>query len=274
MHRVSSALGTIDEFLLLDARNGDKANTHWYRLLSAAFPEVAHHTLKLQLALLMLTCFQNRCSTQSVYNVLEFFSGRGGLTQAHHDKGMRCLQFDKFITPLHDCSTPEGLRLWITAVLSSTSLSFWWFGTECKSFVRMCLHQSDRRPKNGFEGDVSKPFVAAGNTLMHVTSLLILFSSLVRAEFALEQPSGSCLPNIQPLAGVLSFLKAKKTTAWLGNFGHDTPTPVQRWHSHFIFGELKCKRPACTATLCNRADGKFTGRCKQMKESQVYPKAF
>ena len=196
------------------------------------------------------------------------------MTKAHHKAGKMCLQFDVCITQSHDCSTPKGLRLWLIAVLCSRQDSLLWFGTECKSFVRMCTHQSARKAANGFEGDTSKPFVAAGNTLMFVTSLLIFVSSLVRAHFCLEQPSGSCLPQIQPLAGVLLFVKANKITTWLGSFGHESPKPIQLWYSHNNFKQLRRNKPTCASTLCSRNGSRFTGRGKVMKDSQVYPKAF
>ena len=141
---------------------------------------------------------------------------------------------------------------------------YYGLGSNASRLSRCGAHQSGRNT-NGFEGDP---------TLMFVTSLLIFVSSLVRAHFCLEQPSGSCLPQIQPLAGVLLFVKANKITTWLGSFGHETPKPIQLWYSHNNFKQLRRNKPTCASTLCSRNGSRFTGRGKVMKDSQVYPKAF
>jgi hypothetical protein len=272
---VGGIFNTIDEFLLLDARTGNKAEIHWSRLLMLAFPPMARHPLRMQLALLALTCYRNRSGGRSKYDFIEFFAGAGGITKAHHAKGMSGVQFDCTISPLHDCSTPQGVRLWFSAILLSNEDALFWHGTECKSFVRMCMHQSGRRKENDFEGNISRPFVASGNTLMQVTSLQIFFSRLVKAEAILEQPSGSCLPKLQPLASVLAFLETIKTTTWLGSFGADHPKPLQLWHTNNIFKQLKRPKPqSCTTRLCTRINGKFRGRGNEMKQSQIYPDSF
>ncbi len=117
-------------------------------------------------------------------------------------------------------------------------------GTPCSSFVTLCLAQSNRRAENGYRGDESRKFVREGNAQMMVASLLFMVSWWLGGLPVLEQPASSVLPLLQPLALVLKFVDAKRTNTWLGQFGAEASKPLQLWHCHPAYSQLRRRRPA------------------------------
>lgn len=206
---------------------------------------------------------------------IEYWAGLANLTLEHVRKGLCCKRFDKEYSPMHDCTHPRGLRLWLEELCCSAANCLVWNGTTCSSFVALCLHQSKRRPENNFMGDESRRFVQQGNAQMRVVSLIFFVASLLGNRVVLEQPGSSCLPKIEPLRTVLEFTQSQRTFTWLGRYGSPTPKPLQLWHTCPAYRGLRRKRPrGCFGTLTVRQGKRFSGKAKCLKASQAYPVAF
>jgi hypothetical protein len=166
------------------------------------------------------------------------------------------------------------LRLWLEELCCSTEMCFVWLGTVCSSHIGLCRAQSLRKASNGFVGDESRQFVSSGNRQMRVASLLYYMSGALGNITVLEQPVGSTLPRMQPMALVLETLQCKKTVTWLGQFGAPSPKPLQLWHSHPIFRMLGRPRPAGLTSLTQRNGTRFTGKPQELAKSQEYTERF
>ena len=152
------------------------------------------------------------------------------MTAAHVEIGLRCRSFDKLYAAYHDCTTNLGLRYWMIELCCTDCRSLCWLGTQCSSFVKICVSQSQRHAANNFVGDETKPFVRDGNRQQLVASLIMFISWCIGGRPVLEQPVSSVLPRMSPMKEVLAFVGARRTVTWLGQFGGPTPKPIQLWH--------------------------------------------
>ncbi len=262
-------------FLQLDLESGGTAARDWAPLLAAAFPECAGETLENMLMFLVRRCHAHRQSGEPGTECIEFWAGSANLTLEHVRQGLTCRRFDKVYSSTHDCSRPHGLRLWLDELCRSAPECLVWNGTQCSSFVGLCIHQSKRRASNNYLGDESRRFVQQGNTQMRVVSLIVFLSSVLGNRAVLEQPSSSCLPSIEPLRSVLKFSRSMCTTTWLGRFGGATPKPLQLWHVCPAYAALRRTRPpGCFGRLTVKKGRRYTGKSKALKASQAYPAEF
>ena len=274
---VKDWLASISSFLCKDALAGGAAARDWVELMREAYPEWYDMlTLERSLACLLRRCQQRRAQPEKhrLVDSIEYWSGTANLTYAMVQKGNTCSRFDKKYSPAHDCATPAGLRLWFEELCCSAEMCFVWLGTVCSSHSGLCRAQSLRKASNGFLGDESRQFVSSGNRQMRVASLLYYISGMLGNITVLEQPVGSTLPRMQPLALVLQTLQCKKTVTWLGQFGAPSPKPLQLWHSHPAFQMLRRPRPAGLTPLTQRNGTRFTGKRQELAKSQEYTDHF
>ncbi len=173
---VASIRDTIHQFLEFDMSRGGSASADWATLLALAYPVLAEKPLEDTLLAFVLRCLRNRGlpSAAPRGQVIEYYAGAGGLTLEHIKLGFHCVRLDRAYDASHDCSTTEGLRLWLDLLCMTEARSLQWFGTQCSSFVALCRHQSQRKSENSFLGDRTRAFVREGNMHMLVTSVFFL----------------------------------------------------------------------------------------------------
>ena len=257
-----------------------EAGLVWAELLVEGFPEFKGLSCEVMLLHTVAHSLAHRLPQRSgQLDFIEYWAGSASLTKEHVRLGARCARFDKVYDQGHDCSTPEGLRRWLESLNHVVESGSVWCGTQCSSFLLMCMSKSRRRPENGYHGDMSRAFVKEGNRHMKVLSLLYFVAWLLRVDVVLEQPTESVSPLIQPLKCVLQFVGAVRTHTWLGHkdFGGPSPKPIQLWHTSSKYAALKRKRPCSKPTLqlVTKLKGKrFRGDPKLLKASQVYPPGF
>ncbi len=254
----------------------------WVDMLVAAYPEWRGESLERMLLSFVVRNIQLRCPCNNagrVWQVLEFWAGSGNLTMEHVRLGFSCARFDLAYAPSHDCTSGSGLRLWLEALCRVQPGGLVWCGTQCSSFLFLCMAQSQRRPANGWWGDESRAFVRSGNAQMLVCSLLVFVADLLGASVVLEQPQMSVLWRLEPLRSVLRWVGAEFTCTWLGQFGAETPKPLRLWHTDIEYRDLRRPRPGGQlrrrlVALTTRKGKRFTGRRTGLKQSQVYPPPF
>jgi hypothetical protein len=271
----------VEDFLLMDADklDGLAANT-WQALLEAAYPELIGKSVQTMLLLFVARTLRNRSVlTPKLRKCIEYFAGDSELMKAHLEMGFsECTRWDKVFSELHDVEKNSALRMWLDDLGLSAVGCLTWLGTQCSSFLVVCMAQSQRKLRNLYRGDEGRPFVEKGNRLLGITSLIWFLSCLQDGHPALEQPANSVLPKAEPLASVLSFTGANKTMTWLGAFGGSSPKPLQIWHIAKEYSELRRPRPDSNETpdkLYSVAVGpggqkRFSGKKRLMKESQAY----
>lgn len=280
-----TASAEINAFLQLDRASGGVAAQSWGALLASAYPEWIGETVENMLLGLVMRCHSHRQASVSPsangghnnHNTesIEYWAGSAYLTLEHFKRGLTCKRFDKTYSPMHDCLHPHGLRLWLDELCRSADKCLVWNGTQCSSFVPLCVHQSKRRPENKFLGDESRAFVRTGNEQMRVLSLIFFVASVLGCMVVLEQPLGSCLPRIELLRLVLQFTRSKRTVTWLGHFGGTTAKPLQLWHTHAAYAQLHRKRPRGHFRVLTVRKGKrYSGKRACLKASQVYTLEF
>ena len=209
---------------------------------------------------------------------VEYFAGAGNLTRSLLERHLEGSAFDiTYDNEAHDVLTPGGLRLYLTALASVRQGGLAWFGTECSSFVVLCLSVTRRHPANNFLGDQGVDCVKRGNALATVSALLFFLSFVTQLRPVLEQPANSCLPDVPAWKFLLHWIQAKCSKTYLGAFEGPSQKPLQLWHCCANFCAIERRRPemALSSQLVTRdADGRFTGNPMQLAESERYTPAF
>ena len=276
----------IADFFSYDKTCGGAAESSWPELIQGAYPELRSFSLVHQLSQLVLRNLEIRRLAVHLGFVLlsftEHWAGGGELTLQHLLVGFVCARFDKLYSDTHDCETAAGLRLWLDSLTYTEESALNWFGTQCSSFLVCCMKHSKRKPSNGYAGDEKRAFVVSGNHQKDVVSLMYFLSFMFGNEPFLEQPLNSVLPKMRPLRTVFEWAGVTRTVTALGAYGAPTVKRLQLWHCHSVYKALKARvpkssRPKASLTrVVVRKDGKraFTGKKKEMKDSQAYPPAF
>ncbi len=208
---------------------------------------------------------------------VEYFAGHGNLSRALLQRRLDGSSFDLAFNEAHDVLTPGGLRLYLTALASVRQGGLAWFGTECSSFVILCLSVTRRHPANHFLGDQGVNCVKKGNALATVSALLFFLSFVTQLRPVLEQPANSCLPDLPTWKFLLHWIQAKCSKTYLGAFEGPSQKPLQLWHccADFCAIERPCPQmPAPSLLVTRDADGRFTGNRAELAESERYTPAF
>jgi len=254
--------------------------TLWTGLLHEAFPEFVAAEVPLESMIVLLVMRARLAATQAnrvMLDFVEFWAGSGISTMECIRRMMHCCRLDRKYSNSQNCSTSNGLRLWLDVLCCIRQGGSVWFGTQCSSFLNLTRFHSKRRHDNGYVGDEGRTFVKEGNRQMAVTSLLVLLAHLLGVHFVLEQPLQSVLPLIEPLRSALDFTRATRATTWLGAFGGTSPKPLQIWYSCGKFKSLARPRPLSdfpTKLVIQLGDKRFRGHRRMLKESEVYPQEF
>ena len=272
-----------------DTVEGDgMAAALWPHFINDAYPQLADLDLGCTLLAICMRTYMNRISGAAVYESIETFSGFGAITFGMISKlDAHAVQFDIKHDNSHDCTSKDGITLWLQAIQFAKKRCLLWMGTKCSSFVAISSSKHKRKADNAYFGDTSKAFVRLGNGLMAVSSLLFFLGGLLDLVPVVEQPVSSCLPKIAPMRTVLTFGNACSTTVWLGTFGAPSPKPVKLWGSSPQFQALRRPKPDkensepsnSNAILTQKGISKKTGRATfsgkpNLTASEEYPFAF
>ena len=299
---MESTAAKVISFIQYDVSVGGVACASWHPLLAAAFPELACAPTAQMLTSLGIRNLILRRSGVATLGVTEHWAGSARILMHHILRGVVAAAssygingsdgkpcstgacFDKEYSVGHDCTTPCGLRLWVDSLSHTVEGSTNWYGTQCSSFLPVCMAKSKRSAGNGYFGDTTRAFVRHGNDQMHVLSLMFFLSWLFGNEPVLEQPLSSVLTSMSPLQEVLSFMNALRTSLALGSYGAVSVKPVKLIHLSGEWGSLKRSIPKkfrsrllkLTTQSVDKETGKtkFTGRKSLMKQSQCYPHDF
>jgi hypothetical protein len=210
---IKPIVSSVDAFLRMDAEKLDGlAAKTWQALIEAAYPELMGKSVQHMLLLFVGRTLRNRAVlTSKLRKCIEYFAGDSELMKAHLEMGFSgCTRWDKVFSELHDVEENGALRMWLDDLGLSAVGCLTWLGTQCSSFLVVCMAQSMRQIDNLYRGDAGRSFVEEGNRLLGITSLIWFLSWLQDGHPALEQPANSVLPKAEPLASVLSFTCAKK----------------------------------------------------------------
>jgi hypothetical protein len=166
--------------------------------------------------------------------------------------------------------------------LMDTAADAWaWMASQCSSWVILCRYNSKRSDANQYLGDIDKPFVQAGNSLMAITSLLFFLARLIDVNPVVEQPLNSCMGKAPPFSTVLKFDASIRTSTYLEAFGAPSAKPLQLWHSNDSLSSIKrtinMRNRAGREKLYTVSDSprrRFSGKKKDLKQSQQYPWQF
>eukprot|EP00438_Fugacium_kawagutii_P007466 Skav236410 [mRNA] locus=scaffold7610:13607:14401:- [translate_table: standard] len=250
----------------------------WSDLMHMCFPEFEASTPveNMMAALVDRAQFLRERSSARLFQFIEYFAGKANLSRALLERGFRGAAFDIIFSNEHNALSSVGMRLFIDALVSSASKCLAWFGTQCSSFVGLCVSNSMRGPVNAFLGDRSREFVQVGNSLMICTAFLLFLCRLCGITTCLEQPLNSCMPLCPVLSSVLHFTQSAKIVTYLGAFGGPSAKPIQIWTSSAAFGHLvKAKPEGLDGGLVTKGpNGSYTGNKSALEESGVYPPQF
>jgi len=110
----------------------------------------------------------------------------------------------------------------------------------------------------------------------------MMFAHLCGCSPALEQPTTSSMPKLQPLQAVLQGIDAKKEVIWHGAYSGKCPKPLQVWSPRDLSALVRPRPTNLASNLVKtgtkrmstgETKGTYTGT-KALKASQTYCKPF
>lgn len=249
----------------------------WPELIGNAFPEMQGWLLEDMLLGLILGAWKRRAQNATAcLQFVEYFSGMGNLSKECLKAGKRGAAMDIAYSMDHDVCTSGGLRLALECLCSTEAGALTWFGTQCSSFVPLCLCQSQRRPENNYVGDETREFVRKGNHLGQVTALLYFLGHAMCNTCVIEQPNKSTLPHLPVVLFVLQFTESVSITTFGACFGSRSIKPLQLLSNSKKISCMVRQRPDFAALTLAKSDGngRYTGDKDALFESEQYTREF
>ena len=277
---------TATKFLAYDAAFGSNASITWPTFFNGAYPELESFPLNEKIALWTLRAnYVRSLPTNSgrLLNMIEYFSGSGRMCLQHLVIGCVVAAFDKIYSEDHNCTLPDGQRLWLDALSGTSPTAVTWLGTKCAPYLNMCIYNHNRRPSNGYLGNTNLGWVQTANTIASFSAMIYYLSHSLENNPLLEQPAESCLPKMSIWESVLGWTNSVKSTTSLRRYGADTLKPLQIWHSNGAYSTIQnkdlelprseWKMEETLAEISYDKNGKkrYSGKRKQMRESEEYP---
>jgi hypothetical protein len=213
-------------------------------------------------------------------NFVEMFSGgpKGrAVTNGFRTRGWRGNDFDKEVSQDFDFTTPLGFCITLLAIFRLAMGDALWTGLVCTSFCWVNRSTSERSPSNRFLGNTNLKHVAIGNLILYRNLLLLLLHQTCGGIIMLEQPLGSCMPQVPIFRSTWKFLEWNYVVVWLGAYGAESKKPIKIFSPVTWIANLKkpLDRNHVFQSLCTTdINGKHTGKSKELKSSQHYPQGF
>lgn len=279
-------LGTLQiicgHFLQYMSNNAPEVTVQWECILKLSYPEYfnAHMTLNdMMFCLIQRSFFNREMHPNGLHSFVEFFAGCGSLSKELLSRGLQGCAFDiTYDASNQNCLSGRGFRLYLTALSSLSADGLCWLGTQCSSFVVLCRSVTKRRPDNRYYGDCSNKGVAEGNTMQSMSAMLFFLAWATGCRPALEQPLNSCMPNVPAMYHTLRWVRACKTTTYMGAFNGPSCKPLQIWSTHAKSSALIRDKPdmcgAAEPLVTRSENGQFTGRGPQLVDSGCYTAEF
>jgi hypothetical protein len=254
----------------------------WPILIGKAFPELEGMELSRMIVALNVFCDMNRrhaivAGDTHALDFVEYFCGEGNLSKECIKANLPGMAFDIAQAEHHDVLDPHGFRMFVMAQCHVARHGLLWFGTQCSSFVRLCVSQSRRDPDSNFGlGNQECSFVSVGNELMDVSSLLYLLGHMSECMCVLEQPAGSVLPKVAQMNTVLLQTESICCRTYGGSFGCASQKPLHLWSNKTAINCLQKPKPASAGKQLARKDeaGGWTGNKELLQASEVYTRVF
>ena len=271
-------LSIVHGFLRCDAiMNAGRAALLWPRLLHSCYGSLVDNCVATALLKIIMRGHRNQADGNCpLKDFCEVFAGVGHLTRELLRAGFSGTAYDCEFSAAHDLLQSAGVRLVLDALGCVKRRGLLWLGTPCSSFVVLCRAQSLRTAANSWHGDEHRPFVACGNALGELSSLLFFLAYCLSVWVVLEQPHSSCLPQMPSMSGVLRFSQAFKCTTYMGQFGGASMKQLQLWSTWPKIVGLERPRPDCGGgdQLVVRDGHSFTGNKQLLEQSQIYTPCF
>ena len=212
---------------------------------------------------------------------VEFFSGKGMLSQGLADEGWRGIAIDLINEPyLQNLMTPEGLLSAISLIMRLlTALGFNHSGTVCSSWVCRVGKSQTGLSKDTPLGWREQPCVEHANVMVARASLLQLLCVAKLVTLLVEQPSSSIMDHHPRFRQVTRLARWKEVRFSMLSYGAATLKPSKCWGTGpwlpqlAELGRTWVPPEDRKALATSNANGSITGN-KDLKDSQTYPRAF
>lgn len=215
-------------------------------------------------------------------DVVELWSGVGGVAAAARNVGLVAVEFDISRSPTEDLTWLPGFRSAVQHVLSLRDGGLLVMAPVCSSFVWMNKVHTKRAAETGFAGDTSRPGVHLGNFMAQVAVFLWVLARHRGVRVVMENPPSSDIWKYTPVAEALRNEALVAAVAHRCAYDVETPFGDRYLKAYKFVSTSSCMsevEKACTCpgkehkALVRRDGPKVTGIQGNLTESQAYPKA-
>ena len=162
-----------------------------------------------------------------------FSGGANGraVSKSWRKNGLRGSDYDLTDNQDHDVTQALGFGLVLLPVLGLAMSDPLWSGMVCTSVCWVSRSTSQRADHNHYLGTMSLKHVATGNLILYRNLLILIMHQTRGGITLLEQPLGSCMPQIKIVRSTWELQQWNYVVVWLGAYGAESKQPIKVFSS-------------------------------------------
>jgi hypothetical protein len=212
-------------------------------------------------------------------DALDVFAGSKSYARACERAGLLCMTYEINDDDVwQDFLTFQGLSYLIQLVVRVKPGGLVVFGPPCKYWIFLTLSHTRRIAKNP-AGDASSWMARAGNSIASRLAQVLHLCQALNIDFVVEQPSGSFMPQYQPMSTAIDVMRLTAITFKMSVFGHECTKPTRLWGSASWLDDFSkyaahLPMPQSTKKLADQVGDAVNGRAAELEASAAYTAGF
>ena len=214
----------------------------------------------------------------------EMFMGKGAITKNCNEVDVYFMGMDYEYNEEHDVLQLRGLHEALLTLMKVKEGGLVWLATPCSSWVWVGRHGTGRKVSEGqVGGDISQQRIVVANLLVGVTTLLACIAWLRGCDFAIENPSGSWVCQMEPLKSFVSYVCGSlkpRASSCMALYGATSLKRLNFWGTWWGMDQFHQGTPDTQLNgeplekLTTNEGGWVNGKRKELTESSAYPDSF
>ena len=220
-------------------------------------------------------CGSDLQSTPRDLDSLELFAGRAEISHAVARKGLQAVAYDKSYsnTDINDLTSVDGFKRAVALTLRVKEHGTLFAAPVCSSWVWIGRSGSGRSSASA-AGDRSNPRIRHANQMVVHLVFVLLLAWVRGVQLYVENPVSSLINFFSPFKELVDTVLLHKATVHLGSYGAESQKSVTIWSTSPLVHRLKVPKVPSLVKLASRTSSGVTGKGKELKVSQAYPRRF
>ena len=208
-------------------------------------------------------------------DAVEFMCGKAEISNAAARRGLVSIGYDKSYSAsdINDINSLAGFKRAMQLAMRVRPHGSIWCAPVCSSWTWIS-RSSTGRSVSCAQGDTDRTRTRQSNFMVVRLALILLVAWLRGVHLFMENPVSSVIQHFSPMREVVQCLLTHRVVCHLCSFGADTQKSVAIWSTTPLVSKLYRPKVPTSKRLCTRDGDSVTGKAKELKQSQAYPRDF